>query len=137
MDVATLGIPGFPWGMVRFLARADFVAEAQHDETRQASTAVKSKMGPGKGWLRDYRATALSEEALKGLPAELTVLSWNVHHGFDPTNIIDFLANEDADIILLQDIDIGCGRTQHKVNHPWNLSAQQMVRISCRRSQLL
>lgn len=50
-------------------------------------------------------------------PNNLTVLSWNIERGYKLNELIDALKKADADIILLQELDINCARTNN-VNVP-------------------
>ena len=41
-------------------------------------------------------------------------LQWNIERGYKLQEIIETLKNLDSDVIALQEIDIGCERSDHK-----------------------
>jgi endonuclease/exonuclease/phosphatase family metal-dependent hydrolase len=47
-------------------------------------------------------------------PDSVRVVSWNIDRGSKLRGIIEFLAGTKADIILLQEADVNCRRTQHR-----------------------
>jgi endonuclease/exonuclease/phosphatase family metal-dependent hydrolase len=46
-------------------------------------------------------------------PDSVRVVSWNVDRGLKLHKVIEFLAEANADIILLQEVDVNCRRTHH------------------------
>ena len=46
-------------------------------------------------------------------PDSVRVVSWNIDRGSKLRKVIEFLAGEKADIILLQEVDVNCQRTHH------------------------
>jgi endonuclease/exonuclease/phosphatase family metal-dependent hydrolase len=46
-------------------------------------------------------------------PDSVRVVSWNIDRGAKLHKVIEFLAGEKADIILLQEVDVNCRRTHH------------------------
>src|SRR5882762_4733768 len=46
-------------------------------------------------------------------PDSVRVVSWNIDRGSKLRGVIEFLAGIKADIILLQEADVNCRRTQH------------------------
>jgi len=47
-------------------------------------------------------------------PRTVRVVSWNIDRGSRLSGIVDFLASEDADILLLQEVDLNTRRTHHQ-----------------------
>lgn len=52
-----------------------------------------------------------SGDATRQPPAELTVLSWNIAYGRDLDRVLGVLRGIDADVLLLQEVDVGCRRS--------------------------
>jgi endonuclease/exonuclease/phosphatase family metal-dependent hydrolase len=46
-------------------------------------------------------------------PESIRVVNWNIDRGLKLHKVIEFLAGAKADIILLQEVDVNCSRTQH------------------------
>ena len=48
-------------------------------------------------------------------PSSLRIVDWNIDRGLQLRAVIDFLANTDADILILQEVDLNARRT-HRLN---------------------
>jgi len=48
-------------------------------------------------------------------PCALGVMNWNISRGFKLQGIVEFLADANADLILLQEVDLNARRT-HRLN---------------------
>src|SRR5262250_1631434 len=46
-------------------------------------------------------------------PRELRIVDWNIDRGLQLQAIIDFLASTNADILVLQEVDLNARRTRH------------------------
>src|SRR4051794_41187069 len=68
---------------------------------------------PGEFLVYDFRPAAT---ATTSAPAPLKVLQWNVERNYRSALILSILAELDPDIALLQEIDIGCARSDGR-NH--------------------
>jgi endonuclease/exonuclease/phosphatase family metal-dependent hydrolase len=55
-----------------------------------------------------------SRPAPEDWPDSIRVVSWNVARGIQLNGIIGFLGELSADLIMLQETDVGAGRTQHR-----------------------
>jgi hypothetical protein len=68
---------------------------------------------PGELVLEDYRSDAVAGHAwaaaARGRP--IRVVQWNIERGYAFAEILQTLRDLDADIIVLQEIDIGCDRS--------------------------
>ncbi len=60
---------------------------------------ISGTFGSGRGqpWSRDY----------------VRVVSWNIERGLQFSAILDFLGSTEADLILLQEVDLNVRRTQY------------------------
>ena len=47
-------------------------------------------------------------------PDSLRILSWNIERGLQLPKILDFLRTIDADLLLLQEVDLNARRTRHR-----------------------
>ena len=65
---------------------------------------------PGRVLTRDYRSDATKRSA-KSNTSPVKVLTWNIERGYKLEGIIEELKRLDADIIALQEVDIGCERS--------------------------
>ena len=45
------------------------------------------------------------------IPAGLRAVTWNIERGYRMRSIIDELKREDPDVIMLQEVDVGCDRS--------------------------
>src|SRR5262249_17874396 len=45
-------------------------------------------------------------------PSSLRVVDWNIERGLKLPEIVDFLASQNADLLVLQEVDIGTRRTR-------------------------
>ncbi|KAL0097089.1 Endonuclease/exonuclease/phosphatase [Phycomyces blakesleeanus] len=72
-----------------------------------------SKTPPGQILEYDYRPTT-SQTSLA--PPFLKVIQWNIERNYESQDILILLKNVDADVVILQEIDIGCKRSGSK-NH--------------------
>ena len=76
------------------------------------------QVGPGDVIEYDYR-----DPGRKPKQGALRLVQWNIERGYKLAGIIQKLQELDVDIIGLQELDIGCGRTQN-VNVPQELARQ-------------
>ena len=61
----------------------------------------------------------------------LRVLQWNIERGYQLEAIKAALAAADADVLLLQEIDVGCDRSGgHDVGVPWQSSRAERCVIA-------
>jgi hypothetical protein len=67
---------------------------------------------PGQIFQRDFRAAA-TRAALPTPPPRpgVRLVQWNVERGYQLTGIIEALRRLDADVIALQEVDVGCDRS--------------------------
>ncbi|KAI7865654.1 hypothetical protein BDF14DRAFT_1822086, partial [Spinellus fusiger] len=72
-------------------------------------TPVEWPCLPGEILCYDYRQGTASPA-----PTSLKVLQWNVERNYESKAIQDTLLALDADVFVLQEIDIGCRRSQSK-----------------------
>eukprot|EP00959_Pyramimonas_sp_CCMP1952_P031265 655427-Pyramimonas_sp.AAC.1 len=63
---------------------------------------------PGRVLTRDYRSDDTQQSKLSAVK----VLTWNIERGYKLEGIIHDLLEIDADIIALQEVDIGCERSR-------------------------
>ena len=73
-------------------------------------------MRPGSIVEYDFRTQA-KMDASRSMQDGLRVVQWNIERGYQLARIIDELSEADADVIILQELDINCERTQY-VNVP-------------------
>lgn len=84
-------------------------------------TAVHTTLKPGSIFLHDYRTTASRSPPLD---RPLRIVQWNIERGYELAKIIQILKEVNADVLALQEIDIGCERSQKAdVGEPFKLSA--------------
>ncbi|KAK9797737.1 hypothetical protein WJX73_003326 [Symbiochloris irregularis] len=69
--------------------------------------AVETSLTPGAIFQRDFRTRG--QQTVDGRP--LRILQWNIERGYQLQRIISELKAADADIIALQEIDIGNERS--------------------------
>ena len=71
---------------------------------------------PGTYVVHDFRPTIGQPKTASARPMArpLRLLSWNIERGYKLDDVIRILKQEDADIIALQEIDIGCERSESK-----------------------
>jgi len=62
---------------------------------------------PGDIYQADFRPSGISRPA----NSNLNILTWNIERGYKLSGIIDELKKIDADIIGLQEVDVGCDRS--------------------------
>ncbi|KAK9909184.1 hypothetical protein WJX75_008403 [Coccomyxa subellipsoidea] len=65
---------------------------------------------PGDIWTKDFRS---ADAAVRNLPEDrpIRLVQWNIERGYELKKIIEELKQLDADVIALQEIDIGCERS--------------------------
>ena len=64
---------------------------------------------PGDVFRADFRSSDASNPAL--IPSTIKLLQWNIERGYKLPGIIEALRRLDADIISLQEVDVGCDRS--------------------------
>ncbi|KAK3248710.1 hypothetical protein CYMTET_41833 [Cymbomonas tetramitiformis] len=73
----------------------------------------KEMPAPGETLVRDYRDhPETAQERDDGSPVRM--LQWNIERGYQYEKIVEELKSIDADIIALQEIDIGCARSGNR-----------------------
>jgi hypothetical protein len=65
---------------------------------------------PGEVIHHDFRNSTTSQSNRKSI----RFVQWNIERGYKLNNIIEILKKTDADVICLQEIDIGCERSEDK-----------------------
>jgi hypothetical protein len=63
---------------------------------------------PGEILCYDYRSKGSNPELSPS--KKLKMLQWNIERGYELPSIIEILRHVDADILALQELDIGCAR---------------------------
>jgi endonuclease/exonuclease/phosphatase family metal-dependent hydrolase len=58
---------------------------------------------------------SFAPETAASSPASLRVVDWNIERGQRLDDVVDFLARADADLVLLQEVDVNARRT-HRLN---------------------
>ena len=66
---------------------------------------------PGQLLVHDFRDADVKAAAASSTASSIRVLAWNIERGFKLGDIIACLKKENADILLLTEVDIGCHRT--------------------------
>jgi len=96
-----------------FTSCAQCLTWAEQEGSAPPQLTTRGILKPGEGWLRDYRPAALEplKSSAEDKPA-VRLLSWNIHRGYKIPESIKFLREQNADVILLQEVDIGCRRTE-------------------------
>lgn len=65
---------------------------------------------PGEVYQADFRPSE-SPPPLSPAPPTLKLLQWNIERGYKLPGIVEELKQIDADIISLQEVDVGCDRS--------------------------
>jgi len=69
---------------------------------------------PGEIFQADFRPAANTDTASSPLPSSsetIKLLQWNIERGYKLQGIIQELKRIDADVISLQEVDVGCERS--------------------------
>ena len=69
---------------------------------------------PGEVIIRDFRPSGHADHSRADSQVPFRFLQWNIERGYKLNEVIELLKAEDADIIALQEIDIGCERSDCK-----------------------
>lgn len=98
--------------MRRVKARRRLASEARQ---QRAVADVADVPPPGQVVTRDDWARPASERrgevGGRGTACGTRVLVWNIERGFRLRGVIDALRREDADVLLLQEVDVACARS--------------------------
>lgn len=76
-----------------------------------ATAETLSQLRYGRCLARDYRATGPREHAEDGHARRLRVVDWNIERGKRLVAVVAELRRLDADVLLLQEVDIGVARS--------------------------
>lgn len=84
-----------------------------HESSRTSASQVAQAFPPGKLVVRDFRDASTQSEArqpwAKGRP--LRVVTWNIERGIEMKDLLRELKTLAADVLLLQEVDVGCARS--------------------------
>jgi hypothetical protein len=90
-------------------------AEDVNERLLQRGTHDPSLPKPGELVHFDYRNPETAEAAAYlDIDRPLRVVQWNIERGYELDAIKSTLAALDADILILQEIDIGCDRSDNR-----------------------
>eukprot|EP00798_Chlamydomonas_sp_ICE-L_P003282 gene3282-13309_t len=99
-------IPDHP--IRRVACASDCSSSSMTDSSTVSSKALPK---PGKLLSYDFRSEAAKQAASKKGDAPIKCLQWNIERGYKLDAVIEELKKLDADVLALQEIDIGCDRS--------------------------
>lgn len=80
---------------------------------------LKTLPAPGQILVYDFRRS--KESVLMSEPPLLKCVQWNIERGYELDLVIEMLKEQDADVICLQELDIGCERSAGR-NCAWEIA---------------
>lgn len=78
---------------------------------------MSTRLRPGEVVQFDFREKTAGSSGAKASLDELRIVQWNIERGYELNAILQHLEQLDADVLLLQELDIACARTNF-VNVP-------------------